>query len=201
MAKQRSIIMHNQRGFSIIEVILVVGIMGAVLAISVPNVKKTLEMNQKRQFEYDSTMVYNILINKFDMSFEPAFFWIYNGERYTPTFPFCKIKVGGNCGIKNVDDIDYDVLCGQMLCPAFKKIPGFDEITYSFERVVINKKTVGGDYGTGVLHFKVKGKGDIILNTRVFDFEKADRLILSDMKYVLGDKVVYYQFFQNITNF
>lgn len=192
MVKHHHTHMHNNYGFSVIEVVIVVGIVGAILAFSVPNMKKIIDKNNYRQFEREDAEINASFISAFDPYNSIAKVFKYNNHSYRNYFPFKVLPYSGQVNVSGVDDIDYDPLCNVMLLPVFQSIKGFENGSFTYEKAVFEKS-----YGKGTITYNVPDKGNVVFNTIVRDKTTGDELIIDTVTYISKNNSKSYKMYQS----
>lgn len=179
MARHHYTIFRNNFGFTIVEVLLVIGLIGTVLAFSAPSVKKLINSQQKNIFNCDAAQLRNAFINKQDEMFYLNETVIHDEIKYTKYFPFYQITNNSNKVSKN-DDINYTVLCELVIGDILKTVPGFENRTYKYERATDFENK---GRGNGKITYFIENKGTIDFYTIVIDRYDGDRLMIDYFVY------------------
>lgn len=192
MVKHQHTHMHSNYGFSVIEVVIVIGIVGAILAFSVPNMKKIIDKNNYRQFEKEAAEINASFITAFDPYYSLAKTFKYNGHSYRNYFPFMVLPYAGQIKQTKIDDIDYEPLCYVMFLPVFQSIKGFENGTFTYERAVFETS-----YGNGSITYTVPNKGKVVFETIVRDKTTGDELIINTLTYISKNNSKSYKMYQS----
>lgn len=170
--------LKKENGFTLIELIMVVSIIGALLLVSAPSIKKLSEKNNKKQFEKNATILYVAFTNMIADKFENFYYKRYNGRLFFVDLPF---TTGTSTTIHPCnDDIDYDAFFDIFLKEKLQGIAGFENGEYTYERAkFIDKQTVA----SSKIVYTTSNNDVITFDCLVSDCIDYDYLMLDSFTY------------------
>ena len=179
----------NEKGFSLIELIVTISIISVISLISINGIKYLVDKSKDKLFEEEATLIYSSFIDTIN-SYKKMVVKKTETSFSLYSYPF-KAVIASNSG-EYIDDFDYELFKNVFLNDVFKEIDGFSGGDLIYERV---NYTSSNRKVESSLEYSVSNKGKIIID-----------IIMNDANYTSFDyltitKITYFDLYGNNKSF